>query len=49
MISQSRQFLVSAPWVALAPAGAVASLIVGVNLLADGLKQASGLPQEKAS
>ena len=47
MISQSRSFLTSAPWVALAPAGAVASLVVGVNLLTDGIRQASGLPQEK--
>ena len=46
MISQSRQFLVSSPWVALAPAGAIASLVVGVNLLTDGIRQARGLPQE---
>lgn len=46
MISQSRQFLAIAPWVALAPAGAVASLVVGINLLTDGIRQASGLPQE---
>ena len=46
MISQSRQFLSSAPWVALAPAGAVASLVVGVNLLTDGIRQASSLPRE---
>ncbi len=46
MISQSRSFLSSAPWVALAPAGAIASLVVGVNLLTDGIRQASGLPQE---
>ena len=46
MISQSRQFLTIAPWVALAPAGAVASLVVGVNLLTDGIRQASGLPLE---
>ncbi|MCZ6789458.1 MAG: ABC transporter permease [Chloroflexi bacterium] len=49
MISQSRPFLVSAPWVALAPMAAVASLVVGINLLADGLRQARGLPQEKMS
>ena len=49
MLSQSRQFLVLAPWVALAPASAVASLVVGVNLLADGIRQARGLPQEKMS
>lgn len=48
MISQGRQFLSSAPWVALAPAGAVATLIVGVNLLTDGVKQASNLPREVA-
>ena len=46
MISQSRQFLVTAPWVALAPAAAVASLVVGVNLLVDGIRQAQGLPKE---
>ena len=44
MISQSRQFLGSAPWVALAPVGAVASLVVGVNLLTDGVRQAGNLP-----
>ena len=49
MISQSRSFLTIAPWVALAPAGAVASLVVGVNLLTDGIRQASGMPQEKVS
>jgi peptide/nickel transport system permease protein len=49
MISQSRGFLVGAPWVALAPAGAVASLVVGVNLLADGIKRARGLPREDMS
>ena len=49
MLAQSRQFLGSAPWVALAPAGAIASLVVGVNLVTDGVKQASGLPQEEAT
>lgn len=47
MISQSRRFLVSAPWVALAPMGAVASLVLGVNLLADGIRQASRMTQRK--
>jgi peptide/nickel transport system permease protein len=46
MISQSRAFIGSAPWVALAPATAVASLVVGVNLLTDGIRQASNLPRE---
>lgn len=47
MISESRKFIVDAPWVALAPAAAVASLVIGVNLLADGLRQARGLPAAK--
>jgi len=44
-ISQGRRFLVTAPWVALAPMSAVVSLIIGVNLLADGIRQASRMPQ----
>jgi len=47
MISQSRRFLVIAPWGALAPMGAVVSLIVSVNLLVDGIKQASGMAKDK--
>ncbi|UCB42140.1 MAG: ABC transporter permease [Dehalococcoidales bacterium] len=46
MISESRRYIVAAPWVALAPAFAVASLIIGVNLLTDGIRQASRLPQK---
>ena len=45
MIAQGRGFL-DFPWVSLAPAGAIASLVVGVNLLTDGIKQAAGLPRE---
>ena len=48
MISESRRFIVYAPWVALAPAGAVASLVVGVNLLTDGIRQARRLPKGEA-
>ena len=46
MIGEGRQFIGAAPWMTLAPAGAVASLVVGVNLLTDGIKQAGGLPRE---
>jgi len=46
MISESRGFLVASPWLALVPAAAIASLVVGVNLLGDGLRQARGLPQK---
>ncbi len=37
MISEARNFLLVAPWIALAPAAAVATLVVGMNLVADGI------------
>jgi peptide/nickel transport system permease protein len=37
MISEARNFLLVAPWMALAPAGAIATLVVGLNLVADGI------------
>ena len=46
MISESRGFLVSAPLLALVPSAAIVSLVVGGNLLGDGLRQARGLPQK---
>ena len=46
MISQGRQFLASSPWVAVSPSAAVASLVVGINLLTDGVRQARNLPKE---
>ena len=46
MIAEGRQFIGFAPWTTLAPAGAVATLVVGVNLLTDGIKHARGMPQE---
>ncbi len=48
MISESRMYIVDAPWVVLAPSGAVASLVVGVNLLTDGIRQARDLPKREA-
>ncbi len=47
MLSESRKFIADSPWVALAPAFAIASLVVGVNLLTDGIKQARQLPKER--
>lgn len=44
MVSENRDYLSQAPWAALAPALAMASLVVGVNLLADGIRQAAQLP-----
>ena len=48
MISEGRRFLTVAPWVALVPVVAVGSLVVGVNLLADGIRQARILPKGEA-
>ena len=45
-ISFGRRFLISAPWIAIAPMAAVASLVIGVNLLADGVRQAGRMAQE---
>ena len=44
MVSEARTNLAEAPWVALAPALAMGSLVVGVNLLADGIRQSVRLP-----
>ena len=38
-VAKERAFLVSAPWVVLYPAGAITALVVGVNLLGDGLRE----------
>jgi peptide/nickel transport system permease protein len=39
-VAEARNFLESAPWMALFPSLAIASLVVAVNLVADGLKRA---------
>ena len=44
MIAESQILLADAPWIAFAPMAAVTSLIVGVNLLYDGIRQARDLP-----
>lgn len=38
-VSEGRDFILTAPWVVLFPALAIALLVVGTNLLADGLEQ----------
>lgn len=45
-ISQGRRFLISAPWIPLAPIVAVSFLVLGINLLADGIRQAARLARE---
>lgn len=39
MINEAQSTMLIAPWAAIFPAVAIASLVVGVNLLADGIKQ----------
>ena len=39
MISKERAFLANAPWVVLAPAAAIVTLVVSVNLFGDGMRE----------
>lgn len=40
MVNEARQNVTQTPWALYFPAGAIALLVIGVNLLADGLKRA---------
>jgi peptide/nickel transport system permease protein len=40
MINETHLYITVDPWIVLAPTLAIASLVVGINLLADGLRQA---------
>ncbi|MFB6290209.1 MAG: ABC transporter permease [Candidatus Bipolaricaulia bacterium] len=42
MISNSRSYLQVAPWLAIFPALAIASLVLGANFLAEGLEEVTG-------
>lgn len=46
MVKESRAFVAQAPWAMYFPAGAIASLVVGVNLMADGLRRILQVPSE---
>lgn len=41
MVNEAQANIIVAPWAAIFPSLAIASLVVGVNLLADGIKQAT--------
>ncbi len=41
MVADARDFISRSPWAALFPAAAIASLVVGLNLMADGIRQES--------
>ena len=40
-LAQARSFITENPWAAIGPAAAIASLVVGLNLMADGIRQES--------
>jgi len=40
MVASGRMWIVTAPWIAVAPALAISSLVVGLNLFADGVNSA---------
>lgn len=39
MISEARSFIDRAPWIALAPGGAMCLLVIGINLVGDGARE----------
>ena len=41
MVAEARDFISRSPWAAVFPAAAIASLVVGLNLMADGIRQES--------
>ncbi|MCH8182612.1 MAG: ABC transporter permease [Proteobacteria bacterium] len=41
MLSDSRQYLVNAPWMMLVPAGAIVSAVISLNLIGDGVAEIS--------
>ncbi len=42
MVSEGRLWIMTAPWIVIFPALAISSLVVGLNLFADGLNQVAG-------
>ena len=46
MVNESRTFITTHPTYALVPAVAIATLVIGINLVADGLREAHQLPRE---
>jgi peptide/nickel transport system permease protein len=47
MVNESRTHLSLAPWASLAPAFAMGTLVIGVNLFADGVRQSLQLPEDR--
>ncbi len=49
MLSESREYLVSAPWMMLVPAGAIVFAVVALNLIGDGIAAAARRRSGRAS
>ena len=47
MVNESRTHLSLAPWASLAPAFAMGTLVIGVNLFAAGIRQSLQLPEDR--
>ncbi len=41
MLSDSRQYLINAPWMMFVPAGAIVSAVISLNLIGDGVAEIS--------
>jgi peptide/nickel transport system permease protein len=41
MLSDSRQYLVNAPWMMFVPAGAICMSVISLNLIGDGVAELS--------
>lgn len=48
MVAESRQYIDKAPWTVIAPALAISLLVVGANLLADGVRDALNYGSERS-
>ena len=46
MVKEARDIVTQAPWALYFPAGAIATVVVGVNLLADSLKRILQVPSQ---
>lgn len=46
MVKEARAFVSQAPWAMYFPAGAIAFIVIGVNLMADGLRRILQISQE---
>ena len=39
MVKEARDYVTQTPWAMFFPAGAIATVVIGVNLMADGIKR----------